>query len=324
MTNFIEEIYVKAKANKKHIVLPEGDEPRVLKAAAIALEKDIAEITILGDPGAIKELAGELSVNIDKANLVSLQDETLIDEFAKLFAELRKAKGVTYEDALATVKKPPYFGTLMVKTGKVDAMVSGANTTTAATIVPSFQIIKTKPGVSVVSGACLMALEDGVKVYADCAVNPNPTPDQIAEIAVSTAETAKQFGVDPKVALLSYSTGASGKGVSVDATNEAVAILKSKNPDFDFEGPIQYDAAVSEEVAKTKLPDSKVAGHANTFIFPDLNCGNITYKAVQRATGSLAIGPILQGLNQPVNDLSRGATVEDIVVTIAITAVQSQ
>jgi phosphate acetyltransferase len=253
-----------------------------------------------------------------------MKDPERIKKYATEFARLRAKKGVTYEQAVEKVKDVSYFGTMMVHMGDADGMVSGAIHTTAHTIVPSFQIIKTKPGVSLVSSVFLMLMEDRVYVYGDCAVNTNPTPEQLASIAVSSAETAVQFGVEPRIAMLSYSTGTSGKGADVDAVVEATRMAKEARPDLLIEGPIQYDAAVDSAVAKVKMPGSPVAGRATVFVFPSLNAGNIGYKAVQRSSGAVAVGPILQGLNKPVNDLSRGALVQDIVNTVAITAIQAQ
>ena len=255
---------------------------------------------------------------------MALDDAELVEKYAEEFARLRAKKGVTIEQAREKIRDVSYFGTMMVHMGDADGMVSGAAHTTAHTIVPSFQIIKTAPGVSIVSSVFLMLMKDRVWVFGDCAVNPNPTPEQIADIAISSAKTAEQFGVEPRVAMLSYSTGTSGSGPDIDATVEATRLAREKAPELAIEGPIQFDAAVDPAVAAKKAPDSDVAGQANVFIFPSLNAGNIGYKAVQRSSGAVAVGPVLQGLNKPVNDLSRGALVEDIVNTIALTAVQAQ
>jgi phosphate acetyltransferase len=313
-----------ARAHRRHVVLPEGNEPRILKAASIVLRRGIADLTLLGNEEEIRQLATDLGVDIDGAAILDPNDEGLRDRFAAEYARLRAHKGVTMDAARDTVVDVSYFGTMMVHLGLADGMVSGAVHTTAHTIRPSFEIIKTKPGVSVVSSVFLMCLADRVLVYGDCAVNPTPNPEQLADIAISSAETAQQFGVQPKVAMLSYSTGTSGSGADVEKVRSATTMVKERAPQLSVEGPIQYDAAVDASVAATKLPESDVAGQAKVFIFPDLNTGNNTYKAVQRSAGAVAIGPVLQGLNKPVNDLSRGALVEDIVNTIAITAVQAQ
>ena len=304
--------------------MPEPEDDRVLRAAAIVLERGIADLVLLGDTQAINARAAELGLDVSAATVVSVDDPAYAERYAEEFARLRAKKGVTIEQARDKVRDVSYFGTMMVHMGDADGMVSGAIHTTAHTIVPSFQIIKTAPSVSIVSSVFLMLLKDRVWAFGDCAVNPNPTPEQLADIAISSAATARQFGLDPKVAMLSYSTGTSGSGVDVDAVVEATRLAHEKAPELALEGPIQFDASVDEAVASVKLPDSPVAGHANVFIFPSLNAGNIGYKAVQRSSGAVAIGPVLQGLNKPVNDLSRGALVEDIVNTVALTAVQAQ
>ena len=303
---------------------PEPEDDRVLRAAAIVLERGIADLVLLGDAQAINARAAELGLDVSAASVVSVDDPAYAERYAEEFARLRAKKGVTIEQARDKVRDVSYFGTMMVHMGDADGMVSGAIHTTAHTIVPSFQIIKTAPGVSIVSSVFLMLLKDRVWAFGDCAVNPNPTPEQLADIAISSAATARQFGLDPKVAMLSYSTGTSGSGVDVDAVVEATRLAREKAPELALEGPIQFDASVDEAVASVKLPDPPVAGRANVFIFPSLNAGNIGYKAVQRSSGAVAIGPVLQGLNKPVNDLSRGALVEDIVNTVALTAVQAQ
>ncbi|MDY5585540.1 MAG: phosphate acetyltransferase, partial [Arcanobacterium sp.] len=313
-----------ARSNRKRIVLPESTDDRVLRAADELLAREVADITLLGDAESVHARAAELELDLSAATIVSPQDPELLEKYAIEFARLREKKGVTVEQAREIVQDISYFGTMMVHMGDADGMVSGAINTTAHTIVPSFQIIKTKPGADLVSSCFLMLMEDRVYVYGDCAVTTNPTPEQLAAIAISSAETAAQFGVDPRVAMLSYSTGTSGKGPDVDAVVEATRIVRERNSELALEGPIQYDAAVDPDVAKTKLPDSPVAGRATVFIFPNLNAGNIGYKAVQRSAGAIAVGPVLQGLNKPVNDLSRGALVEDIVNTVAITAIQAQ
>ncbi|WP_336502054.1 phosphate acetyltransferase [Microbacterium paraoxydans] len=314
----------RARSDRRHIVLPEGDDDRILRAAAALLSREVAELTILGDDGAIRARAAELGLDIAGAHVVSPTDPALVERFAAEYARLRAHKGITLAQAADTVTDVSYFGTMMVHLGLADGMVSGAAHTTAHTIRPSFEIIKTKPGVNVVSSVFLMALADRVLVYGDCAVIPDPTAEQLADIAISSATTARQFGIDPRVAMLSYSTGESGSGADVDKVRAATALVRERAPELLVEGPIQYDAAADAAVAKAKLPDSAVAGRATVFVFPDLNTGNNTYKAVQRSAGAVAIGPVLQGLNKPINDLSRGALVDDIVNTVAITAIQAQ
>ena len=321
---FQADLIERARADRKRIVLPEPDDDRVLQAAAQVLAAGIADITFVGDADYVAKRAGELGLDLSAAQVVSVNDPAYLERYAEEFARLRAKKGVTLEQAREKVTDVSYFGTMMVHMGDADGMVSGAAHTTAHTIVPSFQIIKTAPGVSVVSSIFLMAMKDRVWAFGDCAVNPNPTAEQLADIAVTSARTAAQFGVTPRVAMLSYSTGTSGSGPDVDVVVEATRLAREKAPELAIEGPIQFDAAVDEAVAATKLPGSEVAGKATVFIFPELEAGNIGYKAVQRSSGALAVGPILQGLNKPVNDLSRGALVEDIVNTVALTAVQAQ
>jgi phosphate acetyltransferase len=314
----------RARTNRKHIVLPEGTDDRILRAAATVLARGIADLTILGEEIEVRSRSIELGIDIRSAAVLSPFDAVHVDKFAREYERLRAHKGVTYAQAADTVTDVSYFGTLMVHLGLADGMVSGAAHTTAHTIRPAFEIIKTKPGVSVVSSVFLMALADRVLVYGDCAVIPDPTATQLADIAVSSAATASQFGIDPRVAMLSYSTGESGSGAEVEKVREATALVRERAPELLVEGPIQYDAAADAAVAKAKMPGSSVAGRATVFVFPDLNTGNNTYKAVQRSAGAVAIGPVLQGLNKPINDLSRGALVDDIVNTIAITAIQAQ
>jgi len=321
---FQADLIERARAERKRIVLPEPDDDRVLQAAAQVLAAGIADITFVGDADYVAKRAGELGLDLSAAQVVSVNDPAYLERYAEEFARLRAKKGVTLEQAREKVTDVSYFGTMMVHMGDADGMVSGAAHTTAHTIVPSFQIIKTAPGVSVVSSIFLMAMKDRVWAFGDCAVNPNPTPEQLADIAVTSARTAAQFGVTPRVAMLSYSTGTSGSGPDVDVVVEATRLAREKAPELAIEGPIQFDAAVDEAVASKKLPGSEVAGKATVFVFPSLEAGNIGYKAVQRSSGALAVGPILQGLNKPVNDLSRGALVEDIVNTVALTAVQAQ
>lgn len=320
---FERQLVEQAKANRKHVVLPEGEDDRILQAADQLLKQGVAELTILGDVDDMNRRAQELGLDLTGAHLVNHLESELAEEFAAEFAELRKKKGVTIEEARETMKDVSYFGTMMVHKGLADGMVSGAAHTTAHTIKPSFQIIKTAPGASVVSSIFLMVMQDRLWAFGDCAVNPNPTAEQIGEIAAVSAQTAAQFGIDPKVAILSYSTGASGSGPDVDRAVEATAKAKELAPDVAIDGPLQFDAACDPGVGAKKAPDSPVAGQANVFIFPDLEAGNAGYKIAQRTGGALAVGPVLQGLNKPVNDLSRGATVPDIVNTVAITAIQA-
>lgn len=314
----------RARSDRRRIVLPEGSDDRVLRAAATVLSRGIADLTILGEPLEVRGRAIELGIDIRDAEVLSPFDAVHVDKFATEYARLRAHKGVTYAQAADTVTDVSYFGTLMVHLGLADGMVSGAAHTTAHTIRPAFEIIKTAPGVSVVSSVFLMALADRVLVYGDCAVIPDPTSEQLADIAVSSAATAEQFGIEPRVAMLSYSTGESGTGADVEKVRTATALVRERAPELLVEGPIQYDAAADAAVAAAKMPGSEVAGRATVFVFPDLNTGNNTYKAVQRSAGAVAIGPVLQGLNKPINDLSRGALVDDIVNTIAITAIQAQ
>ncbi len=323
-TMFEHQLMQMARKNVKKIVLPESSDDRILRAADVVLHRRVAEVILLGDPGVISRRAAELGLNLSKAELVDPTDPELVERFAEEYAKLRAHKGVTIEQAREKLTDLSYFGTMMVHLGMADGMVSGAVNTTANTIRPSLEFVKTKPGVSVVSGSFLMAMSSRVVVYADCAVNPNPTAAQLADIAISSAETAVSFGIEPRVAMLSYSTGDSGSGADVDLVREATQIVKEKAPELKVEGPIQFDAAVDSVVAAKKMPGSEVAGKATVFIFPDLNTGNNTYKAVQRTSGAVAVGPVLQGLRKPVNDLSRGALVDDIVSTITITAIQAQ
>lgn len=322
------ELLQKARRNKQHIVLPEGEEERILRAAEILLSRQVVDITLLGNKEQIREKIAELGLHLENAQIIDPPKSDYFDDYVNTYYELRKHKGITEDNARDAMSSVSYFGTMMVQKGHADGMVSGSVHSTAATVRPALEIIKTKPGFSIVSSVFFMCLEDRVLVYGDCAVNPKPDANQLAEIALSSAQTAETFGVEPFVAMLSYSTGESGTGEDVekvrDATKIAKEIAAKSYPDLKIEGPIQYDAAVDPSVAKTKLPDSDVAGKATVFIFPDLNTGNNTYKAVQRSAGALAIGPVLQGLKHPVNDLSRGCTIPDIVNTVAITAVQAQ
>ena len=314
----------RARSDRKRIVLPEGDDDRILQAAGRVLRRGLAHLTILGDETRVRSRAAELGVDLSAADVINPLTSELCELFAEQYAELRKRKGVTLEQAGEIIRDVSYFGTMLVHNDIVDAMVSGAAHTTAHTVRPAFEIIKTQPGVSTVSSIFLMCLSDQVLAYGDCAIVPDPTAEELADIAISSARTAAQFGIDPRVAMLSYSTGESGIGAGVDKVRAATELVREREPALLVEGPIQYDAAVDPTVAATKMPDSPVAGRATVLIFPDLNTGNNTYKAVQRSAGAIAIGPVLQGLNKPVNDLSRGALVEDIVYTVAITAIQAQ
>jgi len=322
------ELVQRARKHKQHIVLPEGDEPRILMAVETLLRREVVDITLLGDEDAILTKIGQLGLRIDPVNVIDPFRSEHFEAYAQAYYDLRRARGVTRENARDIMGDPNYFGTMMVFQGQADGMVSGAAHSTTATIRPAFEIIKTKPEFSIVSSVIFMCLGDRVLVYGDCAINPDPDAEQLAEIALASARTAQIFGIEPCVAMLSYSTGDSGRGREVDKVREATVLARrrarSVMPNLKIEGPIQYDAAVEPEVAKIKMPESRIAGRATVFIFPDLNTGNNTYKAVQRSAGVVAIGPVLQGLKHPVNDLSRGATVTDIVNTVAITAIQAQ
>ncbi|TWU58676.1 Phosphate acetyltransferase [Rubripirellula tenax] len=322
----------KAREKRVRVVLPEGNEPRILQAVDVLRRRDVADIVLLGDPALIRSTASQIGITLPASpaesgtsiEIIDPATSSLRDEFAEEYFQLRKHKGVTMDVARDRMLEVSYFGTMMVRRGLAGGMVSGSIHTTANTIRPAFEFIKTRPGVKVVSSVFLMCLKHSVLVYGDCAVIPNPTAEELAEIASSSADTAKQFGIDPRIAMLSYSTGESGHGEDVERVREATAMLRNRRPDLAIEGPVQYDAAIDPSVAAAKLPQSEVAGRATVFIFPDLNTGNNTYKAVQRSAGAVAIGPVLQGLRKPVNDLSRGCTVADIVNTVAITAVQAQ
>ncbi|MET9858631.1 phosphate acetyltransferase [Streptomyces smyrnaeus] len=329
-------------SKRRHIVLPEGTEERVLRAAEVLLRRNVCDLTLLGEPTVVRKRAAELSIGLDlpaddetpaqpasgaggaTARVVDPQTSPLRERFAESYAKLRAHKGVTYELAHDVVSDVSYFGTMMVHEGLADGMVSGAVHSTAATVRPAFEIIRTRPDASIVSSVFFMCLADRVLVYGDCAVVPDPDAEQLADIAIQSATTAARFGVEPRIAMLSYSTGTSGSGADVDKVRRATELVRERRPDLLTEGPIQYDAAVEPSVAATKLPGSRVAGQATVLVFPDLNTGNNTYKAVQRSAGAVAVGPVLQGLRKPVNDLSRGALVQDIVNTVAITAVQAQ
>ncbi|MET7807789.1 phosphate acetyltransferase [Micromonospora chersina] len=320
---FENDLIDRARAQRRRLVLPEGTEERILRAAEVLLRRGVADLTLLGRPDEVARRTRELGIDVGDAQVVDPVTSEWRDEFAAEYAKLRAHRGVTVELAHDIVAQANYFGTMMVRTGRADGMVSGATHTTAATIRPAFEIIRTVPGVSVASSVFFMLLADRVLVYGDCAVNPDPDAAQLADIAISSADTAARFGIEPRVAMLSYSTGDSGFGADVEKVAAATKLVRERRPELLVEGPIQYDAAIDPQVAATKLPDSPVAGRATVFIFPDLNTGNNTYKAVQRSAGAVAVGPVMQGLRRPVNDLSRGATVPDIVNTVAITAIQA-
>ncbi|MGJ6980618.1 phosphate acetyltransferase [Aestuariimicrobium soli] len=313
-----------ARSDKRTIVLPEAADDRIIESASILLQRGVADLVLLGDETEIKQRSFDLGFDVSGATVVNPRDPELIERFAAEYTTLRAHKGMTIEKARETFTDLSYVGTMMVHLGMADGMVSGAINTTANTIRPSLEFVKTKPGVKIVSSSFLMCMPDRVLVYADCAVNPDPSAEQLADIAISSAQTAEAFGIEPRVAMLSYSTGTSGSGADVDKVREATDLVRQRRPDLLVEGPIQFDAAVDPAVGLKKMPGSEVAGQATVFIFPDLNTGNNTYKAVQRTSGAVAVGPVLQGLNKPVNDLSRGALVDDIVNTVAITAIQAQ
>lgn len=318
------QLFENAKSQTKKIVLPESEDPRILQATQILLDKKVVEVVLLGDEQKILDDAQKLNLNIQHATIIDPKNSSYKEEFANTFYELRKSKGISLQEATKTIEDYTYFATMMVHLGYADGMVSGAVNTTANTIRPALQIIKTKPNISIVSSVFFMCLDTQVLVFGDCAVNPSPTPEQLAQIALTSAQTTKLFGIEPKVAMLSYSTGTSGLGEEVEKVLKATQIAQELDKDLLVDGPLQYDAAVDISVGSKKLPGSKVAGQASVFIFPDLNTGNNTYKAVQRSAKALAIGPVLQGINKPINDLSRGCLVEDIVNTVAITAIQAQ
>ncbi len=312
----------RAQAANAHIVLPEGTDDRILLAADRILRRRVCDLTLLGPVDRVRARIDELGLDLD-VPVIDPLDSDLLDGFARRYHELRAHKGITAERAHDIMTDVSFFGTMMVYEGCADGMVSGATHTTAHTIRPALEFVKTRPGTSIVSSCFLMLLSDRVLVYGDCAVNPDPDAEALADIAISSAETAEMFGIDPRVAMLSYSTGTSSGGADVEKVRIATDLVRSRRPGLLVEGPIQYDAAIDPDVGRAKLPDSEVAGRATVFIFPDLNTGNNTYKAVQRSAGAIAVGPILQGLNKPVNDLSRGSLVPDIVNTIAITAIQA-
>lgn len=318
------ELIQRARADRKHIVLPEGTEERILRAAEILLLRDVVNLTLLGNPEEVRQKISSLGIEAEGINIIDPLSSRVRELYAHTYHEMRTHKGVSQEMAFDVMGDSSYFATLMVYHGHADGMVSGAIHTTSHTIRPAFEVIRASPGFSIVSSVFFMCLPDRVLVFGDCAVNPDPSAEQLADIAVSSVETAKMFGIEPYVAMLSYSTGESGKGEEVDKVRKATSLVKELRPDIKIEGPIQYDAAIDVGVARTKLPGSEVAGHATVFVFPDLNTGNTTYKAVQRSANAVAVGPVLQGLKKPVNDLSRGCTVTDIVNTVAITAIQAQ
>lgn len=316
-------LYEKAKKYCKNILLPEGNDERVLRAAEIALRRGIARVTLLGDPDDIRIKCDSLGIDLSDAAIIDPHNSPYMEEFAEKFYQLRKHKGIIKEIAREMMTRVPYFSTMMLDCGCVDGIVSGSTHTTRETVKPALEIVKAKPGVKLVSSIFFMLLRNRVLVFGDCAVNPDPNEEELAQIAISSADTAKAFGIEPRVAMLSYSSGESGVGKEVEKVRNATNIVQSLRPDIQIEGPIQYDAAIDPEVARLKMPTSSVAGKATIFIFPELNTGNNTYKAAQRAAKSLAIGPVLQGLKKPVNDLSRGCSVEDVIYTIAITSIQA-
>jgi phosphate acetyltransferase len=325
---FESQLLQRAKINRRHIVLPEGEEIRILKAAEILLRREVVDLTLLGRPEKIRERCRSLGLHLEGVTVIDPRSSARFEEYAQTYYELRRDKGITLDNARDIMGDLNYFGTMMIYKGDADGMVSGAAHTTADTIRPAFQFIKTVPECSIVSSVLLMCLNDRVLAYGDCAINPDPTAEELAEIAISSAKTAALFGIEPLVAMLSYSSGRSGKGLQVEKVRKATEIAQKMAdtlyPGLAIEGPIQYDAAIDPAVGLAKMPESRVAGRATVFIFPDLNTGNNTYKAVQRSAGAVAVGPILQGLRKPVNDLSRGCLVPDIVNTVAITAIQAQ
>ncbi|AFI04744.1 phosphate acetyltransferase [Helicobacter cetorum] len=321
---FQNSLEMRAKAQIKKVVLPESEDGRILKATHYLINQGVVELILLGNAQRIYEQAKSLGLDLGKVEIIDPSTSSYRDEFANSLYELRKSKGMSLDEAKELVQNRTYFATMLVHLGYADAMVSGAIHTTADTIRPALQIIKTKPNASLVSSVFFMCLDTQVLVFGDCAINPNPNAKELAQIAITSAETAKQFGIEPKVAMLSYSTGSSGKGEMVDKVKEALELAKEHAKDFHIDGPLQFDASIDMSVAKQKMPHSEVAGQANVFIFPDLNAGNIGYKAVQRSAKAIAIGPVLQGLNKPINDLSRGCLVEDVINTVLISAIQAQ
>jgi len=321
---FLHTLIEKARSDRRRIVLPEGTEERILRAVESLRRRNVVDLTLLGNEDEIRDLAAKLKVSLDGVQVIDPTTSDRLEAYAATYYELRKHKGVTEQAARDVMQDPSYFGTMMVHLGDAHGMVSGSINTTAHTVRPALEFVKTREGFTLVSSVFFMCLPDRVLVYGDCAVNPNPTAEQLAEIALASADTAAAFGIEPRVAMLSYATGGSGSGADVEMVRTATELARQRRPDLAIDGPLQYDAAVDAGVARTKLPDSSVAGRATVFIFPDLNTGNNTYKAVQRSSGAIAVGPVLQGLRKPVNDLSRGCTVPDIVNTVAITAIQAQ
>ena len=321
--DFLNSVVEQATSDKKHIVFPEGDEPRTLRAVERIVARGVADVTLLGEEEKVYERARELGVSLNGVQVID-PGKVELEDFTSTFYELRRHKGLTVEQAKDYVMDPIYYGTMMVYMGRADGLVSGAVHSTAHTIRPALQIIKARPGISVVSSVFFMCLQDRVVLFGDCAIVPDPTAEQLADIALTSAETALAFGIEPYVAMLSYATGSSAEGRLVEKVRRATELVKERNPYLPVEGPIQFDAAYDREVARIKLPESQIAGKTTVFIFPDLDSGNIAYKAVQRSAGAIAIGPILQGLKKPVNDLSRGCSVEDVFYVTAITVVQAQ
>ncbi|MCX6074292.1 MAG: phosphate acetyltransferase [Campylobacterales bacterium] len=317
-------LYQRAAQNRKRIVLPESEDERILRAAEILIQRNVVELILLGEPETILHRASTLGIDISKATIIDPNDSPLMQPYVEIFYAIRQHKGLTMTNAIDAMSHRTYFATMMVHNGDADGMVSGALHTTQDTVLPALQIIKTLPNISLVSSLFFMCMDTKVLVYADCAINQDPTAQQLAQIAIASALSATAFAIEPRIAMLSYSTGSSGHGDDVDKVREATRIVKERHPELLIEGPIQYDAAIDPDVAHLKLPNSPVAGQATIFIFPDLNTGNNTYKAVQRSSGAIAIGPILQGLKKPVNDLSRGCEIADIVNTVLITAIQAQ
>lgn len=327
----LDSIKEKAKADAKHILLPEGSEERTVQAARIITDEKIAKVTLLGDEEEIKKVAEKFNVCLCGIDIINPLTDPDFEHYANGFYELRKAKGMTPEKARETIKNTLFYACMMIKEGKADGMVSGAINTTGNTLRPGLQIIKMAKGINTISSCFIMEIpnkeygDNGLMLFGDCAININPNPDELASIAIATANTAKTLlGMDPKVAMLSFSTKGSAKHENVDKVTAALAKVKELAPDLDVDGELQADAAMVPKVAALKAPGSKVAGHANVLIFPDLQAGNIGYKLVQRLAGAEAVGPVSQGFAKPINDLSRGCSIADIVSVVAITAVQAQ
>lgn len=320
---FENSLFKLAAKDKKTVVLPESEDERILRASEILLKSGAVNLILLGDENEIKFDAEKLGVNLSGARFINLEKNEYADRLTAALFEARKSKGMSIEQARELVRDRTYFATMLVQEGLADAMVSGANTTTAHTIRPALQIIKTRPDSPLVSSSFIMCFAEEILIYADCAINPNPDAKQLAQIALASADTARAFGLEPRVAMLSYSSGDSGSGADIDLVRGAGEIARNLDPALKIEAPVQYDAAVDPAVARKKLPNSDVAGRANVFVFPNLNAGNIGYKIAQRSANCLAVGPILQGLKKPVNDLSRGCGVEDVVNTVLISAIQA-